>query len=227
MVYLRKGRTDDLRGKPVGKDLLGPDIVEPFHGDVVAEPHVGRLMGDELRPVEQFVSRRLGPQKDATVIVERGTGMFHAAVLEIGQHNEVVFGEGIGDARIFFHEIERIEDQGEDSGFLGQFGGIGLPIIHGDGPAIPFGEIAFKTPRDERKKIRAERLGLGEADRLASDRVRRLLFNVRIRYGGPVFRYGKRQLVTGFQVRLVEAGEERAGAVGHEQRIEKFIASIK
>ena len=69
MVDFRKGRPDDLGREPVGKDFLGPNIVEPSHRNKVSEPHVGRLMGNQLGPVEQFIGRGLRVQEDAAVIV--------------------------------------------------------------------------------------------------------------------------------------------------------------
>ena len=43
----------------VGKDLLGPHVVKPAHGDIVAKPHVRRLVGYELYASELLVGRRV------------------------------------------------------------------------------------------------------------------------------------------------------------------------
>ena len=217
----------DLRGKPVRKDLFGPYVVEPFHRNVVAEPHVRRFVGDQLSPVEQFGRRGLRSEKDAPVVVERGPGMLHAAILEIGQHDKIVFGEGIGDSGIVLHIIERIEDEAEDGGLLGQFRGIRLAVVHRYGPAVFRGHIALKTACYEGEEIGAQRLGFRKSDAASAVCGRAFFSDGRIGNGHPVFGYGKRQRIAGFQVGLVEAREERPRPVGHEQRIEEFFPLIE
>ena len=216
MVHFRIGRADHLGGEPVGEDFLGPDIVEPFHRHIVAEPHVGRFMRDQLRATEQFVGRGGCAQEDAPVIVERGTGMFHTAVLEVGQHNEVVFGKRIGDTGIFFQIIQRIKDQREYLGLLGQFLRIGFPVIHRKGPSGAFGKGTFEFSGHKGEKIGAERLRFREADGLAPVVFLGFFFDIRIGNGRPTIRNGKRQRIPRLEVRLVEAGKQRARAVGDE-----------
>ena len=223
----REGRPDYLRSEPVGEYLLGPYVVEPFHRHIVAEPHMGGLVGDELCPVEQFVHGGRRTKENAPVVVERGSGMLHAAVLEIGQHDEIVFCKRIGDAGVFLHKREGVEDQPEDVGLLGQSGGIGLPVIHRDGPAAAFCEGALELSGHEREEIGAERLGLREADGLAVVGFRRLLLDIGIGHGRPIVRNGQRQRVPGLEVRLVEAGKERARAVGNQQRVEEIVSPVE
>ena len=48
----RERRIDDLCRHEIRKDLLHPDVVEPFHRDQVAEPHVRRFMCNQARAAE-------------------------------------------------------------------------------------------------------------------------------------------------------------------------------
>ena len=52
VVHLGERGVHDLGREEVGEHLLRPDVVEPVHGDEVAEPHVGGLVGDEAGPAE-------------------------------------------------------------------------------------------------------------------------------------------------------------------------------
>ena len=55
VIHFGKRRIDDLRGHEVREHFLHPDIIEPLHGDEIAEPHVRRLMRDRVGPVEQLI----------------------------------------------------------------------------------------------------------------------------------------------------------------------------
>ena len=214
-------------GKPVGEDFFGPHVVEPAHGHIIAEPHVGGLVGDQLGPVKPLVRRGRFTQENPPVVVERGAGVFHTAVLEVGEDDEIIFGERIGDPRVFFHIIERIENQSEDLVLLGQTGRIRLAVIHRDGPSVACGQTALELARHEREEIGAQRLGFRKTDEPSAGDIGFLIVNIGIRDGGPAFRNGQRQGIAGLQVRLVEAGEKGPGAVGNQQGIEEFIAAVE
>ena len=125
---------------------------------------MGRLVRDQLGAVEQLLLRGRLAQEDAAVVVERGAGMLHAAVLEVGQHDEIILGKRVGDAGIGFHIIERVEDEPENGGFLGQFRGIRFAVVHRYGPTVFRGHIALKTAGDKGEEIRAQRFGLCKGD---------------------------------------------------------------
>ena len=50
MVDTRKLLAGDFVGHEVGKHFLGPHVIKPTHGHQVAEPHVGCLVSDEIKP---------------------------------------------------------------------------------------------------------------------------------------------------------------------------------
>ena len=50
MVHLREHRFRDTCRKVIGKHFFRPNIIKPFHGDIVPKPHVGGLMGYQLSP---------------------------------------------------------------------------------------------------------------------------------------------------------------------------------
>ena len=55
VIHLRKRGIHDLRRHEVGKDFLHPDVVEPSHGDKVAEPHVRGFVRDRAGAVQHLV----------------------------------------------------------------------------------------------------------------------------------------------------------------------------
>ena len=50
MVDTRELLAGDFVGHEVGKHFLGPHVIKPTHRHQVAEPHVGRLVSDEIKP---------------------------------------------------------------------------------------------------------------------------------------------------------------------------------
>ena len=116
-------------GEVVGEDLLGPHLVEPLHRHQVAEPHVGGLVGYEFRAGQLVAEGGIGPEEHPSVVVEGGSGMLHAAVLESGQDDEVVLGEGVGYSGVLFEPLEGRGHLGEDVVELGRLGRIGLAVV--------------------------------------------------------------------------------------------------
>ena len=57
VIHVRKRRIDDLRRHEVREHLFHPDVVEPLHRHEIAEPHVGRLVRNGARPVQQLILR--------------------------------------------------------------------------------------------------------------------------------------------------------------------------
>ena len=64
-----------------------------------------------------------------SVVVEGGSGMLHAAVLESGQDDEVVLGEGVGHSGVLLKPLEGRGHLGEDVVELGRLGRIGLAVV--------------------------------------------------------------------------------------------------
>ena len=129
MVDLRKQGSRNLCRKIVGKHLLRPDIVEPLHRDRITEPHVGRLVRDQFRAMEQLIRGRMGRQEERIVVVEGGSGMLHSSELKTGQHHKVILGKGVRHTREL---LQPIDGEGDLTGYFGQLGhpgGICLPIV--------------------------------------------------------------------------------------------------
>ena len=59
VVHIGKLLARYLVGHEVGEHFLGPHIVEPPHGDKVAEPQVRGLVGQQVEPVQLFVGGRV------------------------------------------------------------------------------------------------------------------------------------------------------------------------
>lgn len=55
---------------------------------------------------EEVIHRGVRAEENAAVVVERGAGVFHTAVLEVGQDHEAVLRERVGDA----HHIISLRD---------------------------------------------------------------------------------------------------------------------
>ena len=153
--------------------------------------------------------------------------MFHAAILEIGQDDKVVFCERIGDTRIGFHVVKRVEDQAEYSFLLDQLGWIRFAVVHRNGPVATLGKNPFKLAGHKREKIGAEGLGLGEKNGFSSRTGFPFFYNISVGNGCPVLRNRQRKRIVGFQVRLVETREECASPVGNQQRIEELVTPVE
>ena len=100
VIDLREGRIDDLRRHEVREYLLHPHVVEPSHGDEIAEPHVRRLVRDHAGAPELLILGRRLIQKEAGRVVEDRAGVFHAAELERGHQQEIELAPRIRDARV-------------------------------------------------------------------------------------------------------------------------------
>ena len=94
--------------------------------------------------------------------------MFHAAELESGKDNQVVFGEGIRDAGIVLLPFKRIEDFGGNLRALCRFLRISLTVIDRDMPSVARKGFPRQLPGDKREEIGAKRLRLPEKNPAAS-----------------------------------------------------------
>ena len=73
--------------------LFEPQVVEPAHGDEVAEPLVARLMQHENVAAEVVAFGGCSAEEDAVFVEEGGPGMLHAAEGKARDQNEVVLGK--------------------------------------------------------------------------------------------------------------------------------------
>ena len=81
VVDVGKLFTGDFVGHEVGEDFFGPYIVKPAHGDEVAKPQMGSLVGNQFQTGCLLLLRGVFLQEDATVVHLDGSRMFHAAKL--------------------------------------------------------------------------------------------------------------------------------------------------
>ncbi len=115
-----------FRGHPGGEAFVEPEVIPPLHGDHVAEPLVGHLVGDDrgdafpvgdggVLSVEEKVGLAIG---DAAEVL-------HCAGLEVGEGDHVELGHWVLDAEV-------LVVKGED--VLGSFeGGAGEGDLVGGG----------------------------------------------------------------------------------------------
>ena len=82
MIHIWKRGIHNFGRHELGQHFLHPDVVEPFHRDEVAEPHMRRFVRDGLRPIEHLGLGCGFVQKDPRLVIEDGAGMFHAAELK-------------------------------------------------------------------------------------------------------------------------------------------------
>ena len=215
MVHLGEQRLGDAGGKVVGKYLLRPHIVKPRHRDIVAKPHVCRLVCDELRARQHLVQCGMLAQEHARVVIQRSTRMLHTAILEARQYDQAILGKGIGDARVLLQPVERRCHLLEYHLQLCHLACIHLTVIGHDG-ALPIHVLGpLQLAHHEGKQIGAQRFGRLEGDELAPvGHVHRC--HLRVRYRLPCLRHLQLQGKLRLQVRLFKTGKHRTCTVGHQ-----------
>ena len=129
MVDTWEQRFGNAGRKVVGKDFLGPYIVEPVHRHEITEPHVSRFMCDELGPCQFFIQSRVFAQEHAVVIVQCRSRMLHATVLEARKNDEAILGERVRDGGIVFQPMQGRSHLFEDHIQLGYFLWVRFPMI--------------------------------------------------------------------------------------------------
>src|SRR5262249_20069065 len=86
---------------PGGKALIEPEIVPPGHGDEVARPLMGRLVGNDLEHGLAGPLRGILRVEEETVVeVSDAAPILHRAGVEVGNRDEVELGQWIGSAEI-------------------------------------------------------------------------------------------------------------------------------
>ena len=163
VVHLRERRVHDLRGHEVGEHFLHPHVVEPAHGDQVAEPHVRGLVRDHRGAAEHLVLRRRLVEQQSRRVVEDLAGVLHAAELERGDRDEVELAERVGDGGVALEKLERARVQVENRVAVARhLGGVGLAMEHPEGAAVALGGLDLEIAGDERDQVGGQRLGFGE-----------------------------------------------------------------
>ena len=208
------------------EDLLGPDIVEPFHRDGIPEPQMRCLMGDKIRARELLHICRGLSEEHPCFIEEDGARVLHAPELKARHDDAVVFGKGHRDARVFFHPVQGAVDLPENLGQLFLLCGIGFPVKDVDGLSFAV-EISDVPPsRREGEEIGRQKDAFLEADVLPPGREAFFLHRT-VGDGHPFFGDIQCKGEPCLQVGLVEAGKQRPGPVGDQERIQELRSAVE
>ena len=230
VVHLGERRVDDFGGQEVREHLFRPHVVEPVHGDEVAEPHVRGLVGDQAGPPE---IRGLGGrlvQQEAGRAVEDRAGVLHPPVLEGRDQHEVELAERIGDPGVVLEPVEGGGVQVEDGLPVARhLGRVGLAMEHPQRAAGPLRRLDLELPGREGEQVGGDGLRLGEAPDgpfARAGRVRRLR-GLAVGHRGPAAGRFQGQRETRLQVGLIEEGQREVRPVGHEERIQKVVVPVE
>ena len=205
------------RGEIGGKPLLQPQVVEPAHGDVVAEPLVRYFVEDRRLATEQLAERGALAVDEAFLVVEDRAGMLHAAKGKRRREYHVELLEGKALRRVRLQPREGACVQRKEGVEL-HFGGTGRTRVERHGPAVDrLGVHAPWTGR-EGHEVRADGIRLGEPEGERGGRIDR--DQLAIGHRLPPALGGERQGDACLEVGLIEAGEQLVRVSRHEQRVQ-------
>lgn len=152
--------------------------------------------------------------------------MLHAAELESGQDDEVLFVEGAGHAGVGLEPVECGGALSEDRVQLGDLLRVGFAVIGRQRAPLAVVSPLLETSRSEGEEIRAQRTCRCKVERLSVGPF--FLFrDTRIRHTNPFGRQFERKREDGLQVRLVEAREDRPRTVGHGEGVEVVVVAVE
>jgi hypothetical protein len=90
-----------------GERFVEPDAVPPEHGDEVAEPHVGHLVGDDVgHALDLGVRGRPLVHQERRLAKGNGAHVLHGPRREVGNGEEVELVAGIRQAVVLLEELE-------------------------------------------------------------------------------------------------------------------------
>ena len=227
VIHLGEGRVHDLRGHKIREDLLHPHVVEPAHGDQIAEPHMRRLVRDQAGAPQSLILRGAFVEQQRRLVVEHGAGMFHAAELERGDQHEVEFAEGVGAGRVVLKPCKRRRVQVKHRVHIARdLGRIVLAVKHAERPPVPFGRFDAELARRKRDKVGRDGFGAGEGDRGAPPAFGPCRFCA-VGHRHPVAGHLKRHQPAPFEVRLIKHRHRQRRPCGHKQGVEQFVLAVE
>ena len=152
--------------------------------------------------------------------------MLHPAELEAGDDDAIILFEGAGDARVGFHPVEGLVDQGEDFIELVRLGRVRFAEIDAHGGLLTQAGFLAPFSGGKGKKVGAQGRGFPEAD--AGPR-RGFVPGQLGAIGDCLPSCGEVQAqgIAPFEVRLVEAGEDGPRPVGNEEGVEVFRVAVE
>lgn len=202
---------DRLVAHVLGEGLVEPDVVPPLQGDEVAEPHVGHLVGDDHRAGLAFGDGD-GGAVDELVAEGDEAGVLHGAGVELGYEGLVVGVEGVGLVELLVEAVEAGLGDVEDLvGVDVEVGGEGAPAVEGEGQSGVFGADGVPGAGGDADEVRGEQRGGGGLPAAVG-----LLLGDAVGEDGPAFGGRDADIEDGFEVGLVEGGED-ALDVFHER----------
>ena len=154
VVHRGKAGVHHLVRHEIGEDFLGPDVVEPAHGHQVAKPHMGGLVGDQVRPAQQIGQGRRFLQQQALGAVLDGANMLHTAEGEPRDQYKIKFAEGIRYCRVLLQPVQGLPVQRENGIDIAcQLRGVGLPVQHGHCAPVHLPCDGLEVTGDKRKEV--------------------------------------------------------------------------
>ena len=223
---LRAPIIDDLVGHPSGEGLVEPEVIPPLHGHPVAEPLVGKLVGDHLGDALLHAQRGVvGIEEQHHLPVGDQPRVLHGSGLEVRDADLVHLAEGVGQIEVRAQAGEDIaRDLLSEAGevrLVGKRPGAQRRALH------VFGFGPDQGTGDDGDEVAAQDLGLGEG--VGPDAALGLLMDQRsVGQGHHAFGHpAELQLPGGLEGGLVEAGEDAACVGGFELRAHHFARAVE
>src|SRR5690242_489175 len=201
--------------------FLEPEIVEPAHRGEVAEPLVSEFVEQQDVAMEMIAVSGRNAKENGFFAQKSGSGVFHSAVSESGDHDHVVFGK-----REWLREKagKIIDSLRGDLLHFGRFFQCFFEFRLANtqsGQAGSFMHFA-KGAHGEGKKIGADGTSFGKDSGTLAGVARRLGLDSGVGNRSPVFRSSEFQMEAAFQVGLIETGKSHFGVHGNKKRVEVF-----
>ena len=152
--------------------------------------------------------------------------MLHAAELESGQDDEVLFVKGAGHVGVGLEPVECGGALSEDRVQLGDLLRVGFAVIGRQRAPLVAVSSLLETSRSEGEEVRAQGPCRCEVERLSIG-VFFLFRDTRVRHTDPFGGQFERKREDGLQVRLVEAREDRPRTVGHGEGVEVVVVAVE
>ena len=210
VIHLIILATGNLGSHETGQHLFRPYILEPLGRYQITKPQVGCLVGNQFCTTELLLLGSELIEEDTTVAQMDGTWVLHTAKLIAWQDDESeLLTERIGDARITFHPLQGSSGLVEHLVELGHLLRIGLTIEGTHGATIACTSLLLEVSCHERVEVGGQRTTAVAGHGLPS-----------------VWGFDVRQISCS-QIRLVEAGIDGAGMIGHEQGVHIVLMTVQ
>ncbi|ANT63998.1 hypothetical protein Ptc2401_00189 [Prosthecochloris sp. CIB 2401] len=204
----------------VGKAFVEPEVIPPFHGHQVAEPHVHHLVGNGIGAV-QVLAVELFIAEHVVLAEGDAADVFHGSEIEFWDEHLVVLAIRIGVVEVGFQRAHRFPGDGEDVVRIHVFRERLSAVYPKRNLVVPIFPLGVRAHNQGEK--------VGGKDGRSFERYRYLvtICSGVLRPGvvdiRPLRWAGYRELVRGLDVGLVEAGEQAVGVVGLEVGMHVFV----